>query len=148
MAVCVGAWDTYYGVRSYNDRCLCVVDLSKINAVNPNEYDADLEDDMIALKSFGKDFGTADYDCLTALGDTDGNGAVDVADAQLALKAYTAYVAGLDQGLSKQQILCADINRDNMVSVEDAQMILRYYTEKNVALKNISWADVRGKNEE
>ena len=148
VAVCAYAWNTESGIRCYNDRCLYVADLSKFNAVNPNEYDADLGGAELCLKSFGKDFGTADYDCLTALGDTDGNGDVDVADAQLALKAYTAYVAGLDQGLSKQQILCADINRDNMVSVEDAQMILRYYTEKNVALKNISWADVRGKNEE
>ena len=75
-------------------------------------------------------------------GDLTGDCAVSADDAQLALQAYTNTVAGKASGLSNMQSKSADVNADSIFSVEDVQYILRYYTEKNVAGKIISWLDL------
>ena len=49
--------------------------------------------------------------------------------------------------LSAVQIKAADVNDDGEISVDDAQNILKYYTEKSVAGKNITWDDILGKKE-
>ena len=48
-------------------------------------------------------------------------------------------------GLTAEQIKAADIDGSGEVSVEDAQLILKYYTEKDVAGKDINWDDILGK---
>ena len=55
---------------------------------------------------------------------------------------YENDVAGLESKLTPGQKNAADINGDGEVSVEDAQLILRYYTEKTVAGKDITWDDL------
>ena len=47
--------------------------------------------------------------------------------------------------LTSEQIIAADVNSDDEISVDDAQNILKYYTEKSVAGKNITWDDVLSK---
>ena len=66
-------------------------------------------------------------------------------DVQLTLKAYTKRIAGLDMGLTARQIKAANVNGDNELSVDDAQNILKYYTQKTVAGKDITWEDILGK---
>lgn len=75
-------------------------------------------------------------------GDTDSDGAVSSADAQLALQAYTAAFSGMDSGLTEAQLKAADVNGDNEVSVEDAQLILLYYTENYVAMNKVTWQEL------
>lgn len=45
-------------------------------------------------------------------------------------------------GLTEKQIKAADVNQDNELSVDDAQSILKYYTQKYVAGNDITWDDV------
>ena len=47
--------------------------------------------------------------------------------------------------LTAEQIKAADVNGDGEISVEDAQWLLKYYTEKYVAGKDITWDDIFGK---
>ena len=75
-------------------------------------------------------------------GDVTGDGLVSIDDAQTVLKDYTEGVAGKASKFTAQQKKAADIDGNGQVSVEDAQWILKYYTEKNVAGKNITWADI------
>ena len=75
-------------------------------------------------------------------GDVNDDGDVSVDDAQLALKAYTKRIAGLDMGLTARQIKAANVNGDAELSVDDAQLILKYYTQKKVAGKDITWDDL------
>lgn len=75
-------------------------------------------------------------------GDITGDGAIDAADAQLALNAYTAAVAGLASGLNDSQTKAADVNEDNNISVEDAQMILLYYVQNTVSGIPTTWEEL------
>ena len=123
-------------VRSYYNKTMTVVDLSKLTAENSGMlYSAE-------NKSLSIEYAQTDYDCKTVLGDVDGSNDISVADAQTVLKAYTEQVAGKASGLDNGQTFAADVNRDSAVSVEDAQLILKYYTEKNVAGKDIAWKDI------
>ena len=78
-------------------------------------------------------------------GDLNSDGAVSVEDAQLALIAYVQTMAGLESGLTEQQIKAADINEDNTVSVEDAQLILIYYVSNTISGQNVTWDELLGK---
>ena len=49
-------------------------------------------------------------------------------------------------GLTERQIEAANVNGDEELSVDDAQSILKYYTQKTVAGKDITWEDILGKN--
>ena len=76
-------------------------------------------------------------------GDLDKDGAVSVADAQLALTEYTTFsVAGNPSTLDFNQRKNSDINRDGVVTVEDAQLILKYYVQNSVAGTKTSWEDL------
>ena len=44
--------------------------------------------------------------------------------------------------LTDRQIKAADVDRNGTVSVEDAQLILKYYPQTKVAGKTISWDDL------
>lgn len=82
----------------------------------------------------------------TALsGDIDGNGTVEVGDAQKALNAYAEIIAGNDPKLTDVQKKAADVDNDGRIDVTDAQYILLYYVENSIAGKPISWADIIGK---
>jgi hypothetical protein len=78
-------------------------------------------------------------------GDADGDGKVSVEDAQLALLAYVQSMAGMETGLTEQQIKAADINGDKTVSVEDAQLILIYYVSNTLSGQNVTWDELLGK---
>ena len=75
-------------------------------------------------------------------GDVTGDSAVSVEDAQLALTAYVADMAGLATGLSEQQTASGDINGDKKISVEDAQLILLYYVKNTVSGTPTTWEDL------
>ena len=75
-------------------------------------------------------------------GDADNSGNVDVADAQIALNAYTKAIAGKPSGLSERQFRAADVNLDNVLSVEDAQYILQYYARNVLAKKPAAWEQI------
>ena len=47
--------------------------------------------------------------------------------------------------LTDEQIKAADVDGNGEISVEDAQWLLKYYTEKYVAGKDITWDDILGK---
>ena len=95
----------------------------------------------VKLVQASEDF-SPEPDILT--GDVNDDGEVSVDDAQLALKAYTKRIAGLDMGLTERQIKAANVNGDDELSVDDAQNILKYYTQKTVAGKDITWEDILG----
>ena len=71
-------------------------------------------------------------------GDIDGNGAIELDDAQLALAAYTNQLAHKPSGLTAEQETTADVTGDGEVTVDDAQAILQFYTE-TLAHKNPTW---------
>ncbi|MEE3404295.1 MAG: hypothetical protein VZR73_09445 [Acutalibacteraceae bacterium] len=80
-------------------------------------------------------------------GDVDGNDEVSVEDAQLALKSYTKRIAGVDMGLTEEQIKAADVNEDGELSVDDAQNILIYYVNNTVAGNVLTWEQLLGKQQ-
>lgn len=80
-----------------------------------------------------------------SLGDFDGNGKVEIEDAQQVLNTYTAVLSGYSAELTAEQEAAGDVNSDQTVDVADAQFILTYYTEKIVAGKTVSWEDIIGK---
>ena len=75
-------------------------------------------------------------------GDVNIDGKISVEDAQLALKHYTATVAGIQSGLPEENQIKMDVNGDGECSVDDAQLILMYYTQKTVAQNDITWEDL------
>ncbi len=81
-------------------------------------------------------------------GDVDGNDEVSVEDAQLALKSYTKRIAGVDMGLTEEQIKAADVNEDGELSVDDAQNILIYYVNNTVAGNVLTWEQLLGKQQQ
>lgn len=78
----------------------------------------------------------------------DGNDEVSVEDAQLALKSYTKRIAGVDMGLTEEQIKAADVNEDGELSVDDAQNILIYYVNNTVAGNVLTWEQLLGKQQQ
>ena len=79
-------------------------------------------------------------------GDVDGNGAIELDDAQLALAAYTNQLAHKPSGLTAAQEQTADVSGDGEVTVDDAQAILQYYTE-TLAHKNPTWDKILNPNQ-
>ncbi len=134
-------WIVRDGVTTYYDKFMCVLDLSKALASSPADRALALR--VLKSKTVSEQYVLADYDCETALGDTDGDSDVSVIDAQLALKAYTEGISGKPNGLTQAQVQSTDIDRDGKVSVEDVQLILKYYTENTVAGKTVTWAALR-----
>ena len=77
-------------------------------------------------------------------GDAMLDGAIDVVDAQLALRYYTETVSGKTPDMNRIQKKTADVNGNQKIDIEDAMLILKYYTECSVAGKSISWDDLLG----
>ena len=75
-------------------------------------------------------------------GDIDGNGSVDVIDAQIALKAYAELMADNPSGLSEMAFRAADVDRSGDLSVTDAQYILQYYTLNTLSAKPTAWEEI------
>ena len=79
-------------------------------------------------------------------GDVNSDSGISVEDAQLALTAYVMVMAGMDSGLTDQQLKAADINEDGDVSVEDAQLILLYYVSNTLSHQTVTWDELLGKD--
>ena len=79
------------------------------------------------------------------LGDVNGDKEISVEDAQLTLNAYVKIMAGMDSGLTEQQLKAADVNGDGEVSVEDAQTILLYYVRNTLSGTPTTWDELLGK---
>ncbi len=75
-------------------------------------------------------------------GDVNLDGTVSIEDAQLALTAYTASMAGLESGLNEDQMTAVDVNLDHQLSIEDAQFILLYYVENSVSGNPTPWDEI------
>lgn len=84
----------------------------------------------------------ADQDA--AKGDINADGAVSVADAQLALNAYVRIMAGRESGLTEPQTLAADISGDKSITVEDAQYLLMYYVKNTLSSTPTTWEELTG----
>ena len=61
------------------------------------------------------------------LGDVDGNGVIDGADASLVLSVYAETSVGTDSRLTDSQTLAADADENHIVDGSDASWILSYY---------------------
>lgn len=72
------------------------------------------------------------------LGDVDGNGTVDSADATLVLIEYSFIQTGKSGEFTPEQIEAADVNKDGLIDSSDASKILEYYADKSTG-KNPSW---------
>ena len=77
-------------------------------------------------------------------GDVNGDQDISVDDAQLALRAYVAEMAGKENGLEDWQCSAADVNSDDKVTVEDAQLILLYYVKNTLANTPTPWEALLG----
>ncbi len=78
-------------------------------------------------------------------GDFDGNGDVNVVDAQFALIFYTKSISGNSQIIGETQKTACDIDGDGKVSLEDAQLILSYYVKNLGVNPKIGWEKFLGK---
>ena len=79
----------------------------------------------------------------TALrGDTNGDGAIGIEDAQSTLVAYVNILSGTPHGLSDAAFSAADIDADGEISAQDAQWILMYYVANNVAGNQMTWEQI------
>ena len=57
---------------------------------------------------------------------------------------YVNAVAGLESTFTEAQRAAGDVNGDNMVTVEDAQMILLYYVTNTVSGESVTWEQLLG----
>ena len=70
-----------------------------------------------------------DGDCPSpALGDMDGNGAVDATDASDVLEAYARLSTEGVSGLTPEQTVSADADGDGRLDSSDASLFLSYYS--------------------
>ena len=94
--------------------------------------------------SVGTDTGIGDmFEHLEPLkGDTDGDGAVTAADAQIVLRDYAERIAGNPPLLGARREQAAEVSGDGIISVEDAQLILRYYVANTVSGQALTWEDL------
>lgn len=79
------------------------------------------------------------------LGNVNGDEEISVEDAQLTLNAYVRIMAGMDSGLTDEQLKAADVNNDGEVSVDDAQTILIYYVRNTLSNTPTTWDELLGK---
>lgn len=140
-AVTENAWYGCGGVTSvtiYNRDC-------KIESLPENAkiygYRGSTADTMAA--ECGLTFIPLDPDA-DILGDFDGNGKVEIEDAQQVLNVYTDILTGYSVELTVQQETAGDVNSDQTIDVRDAQFILIYYTENVIAGKQLSWKEIIG----
>lgn len=79
-------------------------------------------------------------DAPVTLGDVDGNGTIDSADATVVLVAYALIQTGQDSGLTPEQEKAADVDRNGSINSADASKILAYYADISTG-KTPSWDD-------
>lgn len=83
------------------------------------------------------------FECLETeeflRGDWNGNGKVDVSDAQDVLNAYTASLADMTAEVISAQKTACDINGDGQTDILDAQLILLYAVSQSVAETPVTW---------
>ena len=72
---------------------------------------------------------------------------ISVADAELILKDYVTALSGKPSIFYNDQKSLADVDENGTVDLFDAQYVLIYCTE-NTAKKNITWAELIGKEPE
>lgn len=75
-------------------------------------------------------------------GDLNGNGKVEIDDAQTVLNDYVEVISGEKSTLTAAQSKAADVNGDKTVSIDDAQFILNYYVLNTVSDMPTTWAKV------
>ena len=76
----------------------------------------------------------------------DGDGEVGAEDAQRTLIEYVRTLSGLAGRFTEAQRLAGDVNSDGAISVEDAQMILRYYVCNTLSGRSVTWEELLGTN--
>ena len=96
---------------------------------------------LTAVTAFGAVSASAAEPAVYTRGDVNGDGAVNVADAQLALGEYSRSMAGKESSLTAEQKSAADINKDTKLDVADAQTILIYYCATGLKNTKRTWAD-------
>ena len=96
---------------------------------------------LTAVTAFGAVSASAAEPAVYTRGDVNGDGAVNVADAQLALGEYSRSMAGKKSSLTAEQKSAADINKDTKLDVADAQTILIYYCATGLKNTKRTWAD-------
>lgn len=84
-----------------------------------------------------------EFTALPVLGDPDGSGSIDVADATAALAAYAAVASDLDVSANVYARMAIDVDADNAFSVSDAYYILMYYAQV-AAGKTATWDEILG----
>ena len=82
--------------------------------------------------------GTTDF----LLGDTNGDGAVSVDDAQQVLREYVRRMSGQEGNFNDMQFFAGDVNRDGQISVDDAQYILLYYVKNTLSHSPTDWYEI------
>lgn len=78
---------------------------------------------------------------LYLIGDINGDGTVDSADASAVLAAYACISSGQDTPLYSYQESAADLNGDNNIDAVDATLILSYYAWNSVSEENAILSD-------
>ena len=93
------------------------------------------EDDAKAMRAY------AGAVVTETLGDLDGKNGVTADDAQLALMAYLNQLSSGSSGLSAEKFAIADVDKNSILSADDAQYILIYATQKLAGL-NPEWSKI------
>ena len=106
--------------------------------ITPQKYSGVLYGDPDSTAQKYAEAHTLQFDALTK-GDLDGDHVVNVVDAQSALREYTELFAGNPASLTPARTHAADVDRNGSLTVEDAQLILKYYTNNAVAGKAVTW---------
>lgn len=83
---------------------------------------------------------------LYMIGDINGDGTVDSADASAALAAYACVSSGKESPLLSYQESAADLNGDNKLDAVDATLILSYYAWNSVSEEGAILSDFLEKN--
>lgn len=83
---------------------------------------------------------------LFLMGDINGDGLVDSADASSALAAYAYVSSGKDTPLYTYQESAADLNGDSFIDAVDASLILSYYAWASVSDESAIMTDFLEKN--
>lgn len=80
-------------------------------------------------------------DTMLAIGDLNGDGEVDIADATLILSLYAALAANIEHDFTPEQTANADCNSNGTADIDDASLVLSYYAYKAAGIIDISFED-------
>lgn len=79
------------------------------------------------------------FERILERGDIDGNGEIDVADAQAVLMSYVAESVGKKPTLNQRQLEAADVNFNCKTDAVDANIILEYYLYNGIMDEPTAW---------